>query len=186
MKPLKRNFYERSTLEVAKDLLGKVLHRRMNGNILKGKIVETEGYLQDDKACHASRGKTKRNRQMFGPPGYAYVYFTYGMHYCFNAVTRPEGVGEAVLIRAVEPLEGVELMEKNRGREEHVTDGPAKLCQAFEIDKEQNGSDLTKGDFVILDSEETPEIKKAKRIGIKENAHKLWRFHTGSDFVSKK
>ncbi|MFO7872831.1 MAG: DNA-3-methyladenine glycosylase, partial [Candidatus Undinarchaeales archaeon] len=165
---------------------GKVLYRKIDGNNLKGKIVETEGYLKDDEACHASRGKTKRNEQMFGKPGTAYVYFTYGMHYCFNAVTKPEEVGETVLIRAVEPIKGIELMEKNRGRKENLTDGPAKLCQAFQIDKKLNGSDLTKGKFCILDSDEKPEIKKAERIGIKLNADKKWRFYTDSDFVSRK
>jgi len=172
MSILKRNFYEQPTIKVAQNLLGKVLKYGDK----KGKIVETEAYLRNDAACHASRGMTERNKIMFGPAGHAYVYFTYGMHYCFNAVTQKEGIPEAVLIRAVEPLNGI------RGK----TDGPAKLCKALGIDKRLNGADLTKGDFVILDSKEKVRIKRAKRIGIKENADKLWRFYTNSEFVSKK
>lgn len=174
LKILKRRFYDRDTLKVAQDLLGKILYRKVNGKILSGKIVETEGYLQNDKACHAARGKTPKNEVMFGPPGHAYVYFIYGMYHCLNAVTRPEGIGEAVLIRAVEPIENI--------KEE--TNGPGKLCRAFDIDKSLNGVDLTKGDFVILDSDKQVKVKRATRIGIKEDADKLWRFYTESDFVS--
>ena len=169
---LKRSFYEKPTLKVAQELLGKTLKLRK----LEGKIVETEAYLKNDSACHASRGMTERNKVMFGPPGRAYVYFTYGMHHCFNVVTQKKGVPEAVLIRAVEPLKNI----KER------TDGPARLGKAFGIDKKLNGVDMTKGDFVILDSEENPMIYKAPRIGIKLNADKVWRFYTDSEFVSRK
>src|SRR3990167_6642152 len=177
-KILQRDFYLQPTLKVAQQLLGKILYRRLGGDeILSGKIVETEVYLKNDPACHASRGKTERNATMFGPAGHAYVYFTYGMHYCFNAVTQPEGIPEAVLIRAVEPIDGIEIMERNRGLTANsqqptanLTNGPAKLCQAFGITKELNGTDLTQEDFIILDnSEKIGKISSAPRIGITEN-----------------
>ena len=177
MKTLPRSFYTQPTLEVAKSLLGKVLHYKRGGivnqghrdtEVLQGRIVETEAYLQKDKACHASRGMTERNKPMFGKPGFSYVYFTYGMHHCFNVVTQPEGVAEAVLIRAVEPVKGAE------GK----TDGPAKLCKVFGIDKKLNYVDMTKGNFVIKDDGFTPKkIQKATRIGITQDADKLWRFY---------
>ncbi|HIK00669.1 TPA: DNA-3-methyladenine glycosylase [archaeon] len=189
MKILKRNFYLQPTLKVARELLGKILWYKRNGKVLSGKIVETEGYLRNDPACHASRGMTERNKVMFGPAGHAYVYFTYGMYHCLNAVTQPEGIAEAVLIRAVEPLEGIEIMQRNRKTEElkNLTSGPGKLTQAFGIDKKLNGTDLTQGTFVILDSEEEiRKIYRAPRIGIRVATDKLWRFYVDSEFVSKK
>lgn len=188
MKILKQDFYLQPTLKVAQQLIGKILYRKVNGRVLSGKIVETEAYLKNDPACHASRGMTERNKVMFGEAGRAYVYFTYGMHHCFNIVTQKEGVAEAVLIRAVEPLEGIEIMRKNRKLPTancELTNGPAKLCQAFGIDKRLNGVDMTKGDFVILDSKNKEKIKKATRIGITEYMGKLWRFHNNSEFVSR-
>lgn len=177
MKTLKREFYEHPTLKVARELLGKVLYYNSPHGILSGRIMETEAYLRNDKACHASRGKTQRNAPMFGPAGRAYVYFTYGMHYCCNVVTQGEGVAEAVLFRAAEPVKGIEIMEKNRGREDHLADGPAKLCQAFGIDKKVNGVDMTRGDFVIRgDGFKVGKVYRATRIGIKLDADKLWRF----------
>ena len=174
MKTLPRNFYARDTITVAKDLLGKVL----SYNGLQGRINETEAYLQDDEACHASRGMTERNAPMFGSPGHGYIYLIYGVYYCLNAVTNEDGVGEAVLIRGVEPLEGVEVMEKNRGREDHLADGPGKLCQAFGIDKRLNGADLTKGPLKIFeDGFKVGKIEKSKRVGITLNADKEWRFY---------
>jgi len=196
MKTLSRSFYARDTISVAKDLLGKVLHYRSacsrtesggvrslrsrspKSIILQGRINETEAYLQDDEACHASRGMTERNAQMFGEAGHAYVYLIYGVYHCLNAVTRSEGVGEAVLIRGVEPLKGVEVMGKNRGREDHIADGPGKLCQAFGIDKSLNGFDLTKGPLKIFDDGfEVGKVEKSKRVGITLNADKEWRFY---------
>ncbi len=188
MKMLKQEFYVQPTLKVAQQLVGKILYRKVNGKVLSGKIVETEAYLKNDPACHASRGITERNKVMFGGAGRAYVYFTYGMHHCFNIVTQKEGVAEAVLIRAVEPIEGIEVMRQNRKlltANRELTNGPAKLCQAFGIDKKLNGVDMTKGDFVILDSKNNEKIKKVPRIGITEYTDKLWRFHNNSEFVSR-
>jgi DNA-3-methyladenine glycosylase len=183
---LKRDFYNRGTIEIARDLLGKILVHKTPEGVISGRIVETEAYLQDDLACHASRGMTPRNRAMFGLPGQAYVYFIYGMYHCVNVVTQPEGIGEAVLIRAVEPVEGVELMQKKRGREDHLADGPGKLCQAFGIDKRLNAVDMTRGKFVILDGEKPEKIYSSGRIGIKNNAEKPWRFFVDSEHVSRK
>jgi len=187
MNILPRSFYTQPTLKVAKELLGKVLHYRLSNAVLEGRVVETEAYLQNDKACHASRGMTPRNAPMFGKPGFSYVYFTYGLHYCFNVVTQPEGIAEAVLIRAVEPLKGVEIMKRNRKLEnlktenvktENLTNGPAKLCQAFRIDKKLNCVDMTTGGFVVKDDGFKPSgVKIATRIGIKLDADKLWRFY---------
>lgn len=129
---------------------------------------------------------TPRNKPMFGPPGHAYVYFTYGMHHCFNVVTQPEGIAEAVLIRAVEPIGGIETMKKNcrvKPRTSNLqprtlTNGPAKLCKAFGIDKKLNEIDITRGDFVIKDDGFKPDkIEASTRIGIKLDADKEWRFY---------
>lgn len=145
-------------------------------------IVETEAYLSDnDPACHASRGMTERNRTMFGPAGRAYVYLIYGIYYCLNVVTGPAGRGEAVLIRAVEPLEGIELMLERRGRDcplTNLTSGPGKLCQAFGIDKSYDGHDLRKKPLCIAENPalEAPDITATPRIGINAARDKLLRF----------
>lgn len=191
-KKLPKNFYEGSTEEVAKKLLGKILIRKIGNKVLAGKIVETEAYLdKDDLASHSAVGMTNRNKVMFGEAGLAYVYFTYGMHYCFNVVTGEVGRGSAVLIRALEPLEGIEVMKKNRKKEEIylLTNGPAKLCQAFRIDKRLNGVDLKKSDeiFIAYLDEEDFEIVQTKRIGINKSKDKLLRFYIkNNSFVSKK
>lgn len=186
---LPREFYLQDTVDAARGLLGKVLIHRVDGSVIAGKIVETEAYLRDDPACHASKGMTKRNVVMFGEPGHSYVYFTYGMYHCFNAVTSPPGVGEAVLVRAVEPLKGIDIMARNRGSDNllNLTSGPGKLCQAFGLDKRHNGLDLTLGDLLILDSSPSSfEIVTAVRIGIRQAADKLWRFYIdGNPHVSK-
>lgn len=178
--PLPRSFYDRATDLVAQELIGRlVLHR--DGELLRvGRIVETEAYLGErDRACHSYRGRTLRTEVMFGPPGHAYVYFIYGMHFCLNAVTRPEGYAEAVLIRAIEPLA-------------HCLgagDGPAKVCKALRIDRGHNGLDLT-GDRLFLAEGDRPagELVRAPRVGVEYAgawARRLLRFYErGSSFVS--
>jgi len=176
---LKKEFYLRNTLDVAKELLGCTLCRRLeDGRILKGKIVETEAYTQDEKACHAFRGITKRSKTLFCEGGISYVYFIYGMYHCFNAVTEREGRGSAVLIRALEPLEGLE-----------GTNGPSKLCRAMEITKELNEIDLTNpnSQIWIEEGQKPKEVIQTTRIGIKEATELPWRFYIKDNkWVSKK
>jgi len=189
---LPRSFYLQPTLDVARQLLGKVLVHRTAEGVCSGIIVETEGYLgPQDAACHSARGRTARTEVMFGPPGHAYVYFTYGMHFCCNAVTQPEGVAEAVLLRALEPLEGIDLMRKRRGTDSlhALTSGPGKLCRAMAIGRHCNGLDLTrKGHFHIEDRGiVVDDVVWARRIGIRQAAEHQWRCYVkGSRFVSKK
>ena len=185
MSILNRKFYERDTLQVAPALLGTKLVRQINGLELSGIIVETEAYCgETDSACHAHRGKTKRNAVMFGKPGHAYVYFTYGMHYMLNLVTEAEGNPCAVLIRGIVPLTGVKEMEIIRNRKyAELTNGPAKICQAFKIDKSLNGWDLTLGSNLWVENYKkfpTKSIIATPRIGInyakEEHRKALWRF----------
>lgn len=187
---LRRNFYARNTLQVARELIGKKLVRRINGSEVSGIIVETEAYCgTEDSACHAYRGRTPRNTVMFGLPGYAYVYFTYGMHYLLNLVTEEEGNPCAVLIRAVLPLAGIEEMEARRKKKgAQLTNGPAKLCQAFAIDKSLNGFDLTcKKELWVENYRTVPAklITATPRIGIDyaraEHCEALWRFVVNKD-----
>jgi DNA-3-methyladenine glycosylase len=142
--PLPREFYQPRAQTVAPLLLGHLLLRRTANGLCGGIIVETEAYLHDDPACHAFRGKTPRNGAMFGPPGRAYVYFIYGSHYCVNAVCNVTDVGEAVLIRAVEPIVGLEILRTNRAvaKGHELTNGPAKLCQAMAINRALDGENL--------------------------------------------
>jgi DNA-3-methyladenine glycosylase len=195
-KKLPRSFYLRSTLTVARDLLGKYLIRKIRGHFLIGKIVEVEAYLgEKDPASHAYRGKTMRNDVMFWKGGHLYVYFTYGMHFCANIVTEYEGKGRAVLIRAVEPIEGIDVMTKNRGlvsNDENfpnLSNGPAKFCQALDIKREQNGTDLLGKEIYITQGENISgsKIITATRIGINNGKEKKWRFYIKSNlYVSKK
>lgn len=180
MKKLDRTFYTINTIEAARKVLGKILVHQTGECIISGRIVETEAYLRDDPACHASRGMTKRNEVMFGEPGHAYVYFTYGFHYCLNFVTQPEGIPEAILIRALEPLEGIEIMQRNRNREREtdLCSGPGKLTQALGIGIEQNGEDLLSDTLYVLDDGvDVGKIITRPRIGIKEAVHEPWRFY---------
>lgn len=169
--PLPHRFYKRDVVLVAQELLGKVLIRTKGGKITSGVIVEVEAYLAlKDPANHAYRGQTRRNASMFGPPGRAYVYAIHA-RYCVNAVTEPEGVPSAVLIRAVEPLQGVEIMKQRRGIADiaMLTRGPARLCEAFGIDKALDGWDLTSGEklWIAVGSRATePQIATACRIGV--------------------
>lgn len=189
-KKLKRKFFAQSTLQVAQELLGKYLVLKQNGTLLSGKIVETEAYIgKDDPASHAFGRITPRNRIMYGPPGYAYIYFIYGNHYCLNFVTEKEGFPAAVLIRALEPSGGIEKMSENRNSAtaENLTNGPGKLCQALGIDKKFNGLDVTSGSLFVEDrNEEVFQIKNSTRIGVREGSDKKWRFYVAKNsFVSK-
>jgi DNA-3-methyladenine glycosylase len=175
------SFYDRDALDVARALLGKHLVRVENGARISGVITETEAYRGvEDLGCHAHSGKTKRNEVMFGPPGVAYVYFTYGMHWCLNFVTGSDGFPAAVLIRAVEPLEGLDLIAARRaGRKREIwCDGPAKLTQAFGVTGAQNGADLCcpgNGLFVEeWESDAAVAILTTPRIGL-NNVPEPWR-----------
>ncbi|HCH34543.1 MAG: hypothetical protein UY35_C0013G0017 [Candidatus Saccharibacteria bacterium GW2011_GWC2_48_9] len=183
------NFLTRPAHEVAPDLLGCIIERRVGVRVLRGKIVETEAYDQTDAASHSYGGETPRTQVMFGPPGYLYIYFTYGMHYCCNIVVGEIGNGAAVLIRAIEPLKGIDFMKQRRGRAGvELTNGPAKLCQALAINKEQNGVDLSDGEvrLVINKSGAPAETVTTTRIGISRNVDMPWRFYIkDSPFVSR-
>jgi DNA-3-methyladenine glycosylase len=160
-----------------------------NGEMLAGRIVETEAYKgKEDPGSHAYGKKTKRNQIMFGPPGFAYVYFCYGVHYMFNIVTLPEGEAGAVLIRALEPVSGINRMMKHRKTKlVQLTNGPAKLTQAFSIGSDINGTDVTgKEIYIAAGKEEKFTIVSSPRIGIKQGADLKWRFFIkGNSFVSK-
>ena len=191
---LPRDFYSRDTILVAKELLGKVLVRETPAGRMSARIVETEAYCgPHDKACHASRGRTERNGVMFGEPGHAYVYFIYGMYYCLNLVTERDGYPAAVLIRAGEPLEGVEAMwslRKKAKKIEGLTSGPGRLCMALDIDRSLNGADVCKKGPLYLEEGDGRafDIVSCKRIGVDyagEYKDKPWRYYIkGSPFVS--
>ena len=190
-RPLPPSFYDRPTEDVARDLLGAVLEHRTVDGVVRGRIVETEAYLgPHDPACHAAAGLTARTKTLHGPPGTAYVYFIYGMHWCFNAVTREEGYGSAVLVRALEPLSGLDLMRRRRGveRDVELTRGPARLCDAFAITRAQDGASLQRGALRILEGLEVPDddIVIGTRIGIRKAAEWPLRFYVrGNRFVSR-
>ena len=197
-KKLPRKFYTRDVLTVAKELLGKIIVKNENGITFSGIIAEVEAYDGEvDEAAHTYIGKTRRNEIMFGEGGFFYVYFTYGAHFCCNVVTGTKGKGTAVLIRAVEPLEGIEIMIKNRfGRElrnkkerYNLTSGPGKVCQAFSITKKHYGIDLTGNEIFILRSKKLREneIGVSQRIGIKKSVHLPWRFFIkNNNYISRK
>jgi DNA-3-methyladenine glycosylase len=182
------SFYKRPVLEVARDLIGCVVSHEGSAGV----IVETEAYHDSEPASHAFVGLTERNRVLFGPPGRAYLYLSYGIHTCLNAVCEAEGVGAAVLIRALEPVEGIELMRERRGLErlEDLCSGPGKLTQALAIGLDLNGSDLIAGPIVIVSRPRAWRdvlISVDRRIGITKAAELPWRFTaTGSRFVSRR
>jgi len=196
-KPLSREFYDRDPRRVCRELLGKVLVRRARGQVLAARIVEVEAYLgEDDPAAHSFAGRTMRNAVLFGPPGYAYVYFIYGNHYCLNVSCLPDGVPGGILFRALEPLAGVQEMARSR----HVTidstrdlrkltSGPGRLAEAFGISRERdNGKDLTSARsdlFIADDGYRVPHVLTTARIGITKAAALPLRYLiAGNEFVS--
>lgn len=177
---IEREFYAQDTLIVAKALLGKILCRKVDGCVLKGVIVETEAYTQEDPASHSYRGATKRAKTLFSKPGTSYVYFIYGMHHCVNVVTDREGYGSAVLIRALEPLENIDN-----------TNGPSKLCKAMKITRELNENDFTSLNSPLWlehgNKINDADIMQTTRIGIKKAIDYPWRFYIKANkWVSKK
>ena len=181
MRTLPRRFYNRDTVSVAKDLLGKILVRKIGKQELTGIIIETEAYKgKNDPASHASKKKTERNKVMFGQVGWSYVYFTYGMHYCFNVVAKKEeDKSGAVLIRAIRPQHGIKHMIKNRKTNvvSNLANGPGKLTQAMQITLKQYNLDLTKNSSLfIIDGKKPAKIIAKPRIGIKTGISKLWNF----------
>ena len=182
---LQRAFFERSVHEVARDLVG---CRLFFGGV-GGTIVETESYERDDPACHAYAGLTDRTEVLFGPPGRAYVYLSYGIHSLLNAVAEPEGEAAAVLIRALEPTAGLEAMRKRRGDRPagELCSGPGKLTEALGVGLAHNGADLSRDPFLLLPPEgSAPEIVTGPRIGITKAVERPWRFcAAGSSFVSR-
>ena len=187
---LPRRFFARDPIALARDLLGRVLFYRTPEGLLAGRIVETEAYTGDaDAASHAFRGRTARNAVMFGPPGYAYVYFTYGMHYCLNVTAEVPGTAGAVLLRALEPLSGVEIMRArgDRGPEARLLSGPGKIGRAFGLTLEDNGRDFTRGPLGIAAGSPVPdrEVARSRRIGISRAVDLPYRFTVvGSRSVS--
>jgi DNA-3-methyladenine glycosylase len=192
-RPLPAAFYARQTELVARELLGAVLECTVNGTRCRGRIVETEAYTgEEDLACHAAAGRTARTEVLYGPAGRAYVYFIYGMHWCVNAVTRRAGMPSAVLIRAVEPLEGIEAMRRRRhGRpDRELTNGPGKLCEAFGITgPRHHGASLLSSPLRILAGGRVPDADVAvtPRIGISRAAAEPLRWIVRSSaFVSRR
>jgi DNA-3-methyladenine glycosylase len=186
-------FYSRLTLEVAPELVGATLFVEQAGVACSGRIVEVEAYLgQDDPASHAAAGPTPRSAIMFGPPGVAYVYFIYGVHHCLNFVTEQEGSAGAVLVRALEPLAGLEIMSDRRGgvEDRDLCNGPGKLCQALEVDRRWNGVSLDgQGErriWVEAATGHRPQVERSTRIGINKGVAAPYRFTAaGSRFLSR-
>lgn len=178
-------------VEAARYLLGKVLVRELDGERLSGVIVETEAYHQDDPAAHSFTGHSARTAAMFGPAGRAYIYRSYGIHWCLNVTAGIEGEGSGILIRALQPLEGLPTMRRLRGQtaETQLCNGPGKLAQAMAITKDLYGHDLSKPPLFIEERPEIPdqEVVVAPRVGITKNAEALLRFYIkGSPFISRK
>jgi DNA-3-methyladenine glycosylase len=190
---LRRDFFNRDTELVSSELLGAILECKTDDGIASGIIVETEAYIgEHDAACHAAVGRTRRTEPLYGPPGNAYVYFIYGMHWCINAVTRAEGLPSAVLIRALEPLHGIPLMRRRRPKarsDRDLTNGPGKLCAALGIDRHMNGLPLQRYPVVIRAGETVKDTDVAitPRIGITQAADWPLRFLVRDNpFVSRR
>ncbi len=188
---LPRSFYMRETVLVARDLLGRILVVDSPEGRTAVRLVETEAYLNDDPACHASRGKTKRNATMFERGGCAYVYFTYGMHFALNFVTGSAGIGEAVLIRAGEPVEGIELMRRRRGEvpDHRLCAGPGNLTRAMGLSIADDGESLTGRRIRVLTGLPVPDemVVATTRIGISQAKERPWRFYVrDSRYVSRR
>ncbi len=182
---------EGDVVSVARRLLGCILEVNIGAEVVRLRIVETEAYHQTDAASHSYKGRTARTDVMFGPAGHLYVYFTYGMHYCMNVVTGPEGEGSAVLIRAAEPLDGWDILRSNRRAlpNSQLTNGPAKLCQATGITKALNGHALWDEPVRLVPQSAVPQehVVQATRVGISQAQDKPWRFYIQeNDFVSKR
>ncbi len=178
---LPRSFYNRPTLQVARDLLGGQIYFQSGPGKLSARIVEVEAYIgRDDPACHAAPGLTRRNRVMFGKPGFSYVYFVYGMYHCFNIVTEDEGFPAAVLLRAAEPLEGREVMRRNspKGGRDKILSGPGKFCRAFGLTTRHSGIDLTGGTLYLRECSDPPgRIVTTRRVGIRKGIDFPYRFY---------
>ena len=177
---LPRSFFDRPTLEICPELIGKIIVFERPDCCLSARITEVEAYIgQDDPACHAARGMTERNRIMFGQPGLAYIYFIYGMYNCLNFVTEREGFAAAILLRGAEPLDGVETMrERSKVRHDwQLLNGPGKFCRSFGLTREQNGLDLTGQELYLERSgRSTPAVERSPRIGISAGTELSWRF----------
>lgn len=189
---LSRSFFARPTTEVARELLGKIIVHKLNGHTLAGRIVEAEAYLgAGDQAAHAARGLTNRTKVLFGPPGHAYVYFIYGMYECLNLVCEPDGIAGCVLIRALEPVAGIEEMQRRRPavrRLRELMSGPCKLTLAMGITRQHYGRDVTRGDLQVREFAEAslPEVVTTTRIGISVSQELPLRFYIkDNEFVSR-
>ena len=197
MTALARGFYDRDTLAVARDLLGcRLVHETPRG-LAAGRIVEVEAYHgEEDPACHAAAGRTTRTDPLYGEPGFAYVYFIYGMYHCFNVVTRAEGHPSAVLVRALEPLAGFDLMRERRAsrrrnggdpiRDRELANGPGKLCDALGITRAENRADLTRSPLRVEPGPPPEAVVWTPRVGISVGTDRFWRcFVKGSPYVSR-
>ena len=186
LRPLPRRFYARDSLEVGPDLIGRVLVREAGGVRMAGRIVEVEAYRPDDPASHSFRGPTQRNATMFGPAGHAYVYVSHGIHHCLNLTT---GRGAAVLLRALEPVEGVPEMVRRRGTVQPrlLCAGPGRLCQALGVALADDGKDLTRRDGLwVAAGEPVPSVRATPRVGISVAVDAAWRFvEEGSRYLSR-
>lgn len=180
---LDRSWFDRDAPVVAPDLLGKLLHVELAGIQCTGRIVETEAYMPDDPASHTFNGQTNRNAVMFGPPGHLYVYLSYGIHQCANVVTGPVGSGQAVLIRAIEPVGGLDVMEARRGLSgRELSNGPGKLCRALGITAGHDGLDLVSSGIVWIgdDGAKPEKTLVGPRVGIRQGVETPWRFRSVS------